>query len=340
MRQNRPQATDQVDPSGDAPSLSSSSSTVLTPSEIPRQENQITPILEGSAAEGNAVEDDGLELLRDLLFDEYRQQIMMMRNEVTRLQAELDALETQIQDKEALLSTITPVIAGAIRTNINESRDEMIEALTPVIAGAIRTNINESRDEMIDALYPIMGRLVQRSVTEAMRDLVQRIDQQMRRTLNLKAMWKQFKARLRGVSSAEMVMRDALPLDVEQIFLIHKESGLLLLHLSASGKTDDDSDIISGMLTAITEFTEDAFGRREEESLNEIQYGDRSILLEAAHLVYIAIVINGFESSEFRNQMREIMIAIEHRHAAALHHYDGDDSRFEESKAILASLLT
>ena len=317
MRQNRPQATDQVDPSGDAPSLSSSSSTVLTPSEIPRQENQITPILEGSAAEGNAVEDDGLELLRDLLFDEYRQQIMMMRNEVTRLQAELDALETQIQDKEALLSTITPVIAGAIRTNINESRDEMI-----------------------DALYPIMGRLVQRSVTEAMRDLVQRIDQQMRRTLNLKAMWKQFKARLRGVSSAEMVMRDALPLDVEQIFLIHKESGLLLLHLSASGKTDDDSDIISGMLTAITEFTEDAFGRREEESLNEIQYGDRSILLEAAHLVYIAIVINGFESSEFRNQMREIMIAIEHRHAAALHHYDGDDSRFEESKAILASLLT
>ena len=260
--------------------------------------------------------EDSFELLRSLLFDEYRQQIGRMRSEVEQLQTLLDVLERQIQDEDALIETITPVIAGAIRTNISESRDEMV-----------------------DALYPIMGKLVQRSVTEAMRDLAQRIDQQMRRTLDVQSLWRRLSARLRGLSNAEVAMRDALPLAVEEIFLIHRETGLLLLHFSPDGKTDEDSDIISGMLTAITEFTQDAFGRNEEESLNEIQYGGRSILLEVAHFVYMAVVINGFESSEFRSNMRETMITIEHRYASSLRRYDGDASRFQESKTLLATLL-
>ncbi len=261
--------------------------------------------------------EDSFEVLRSLLFDGDREQLIRVRSELKQLQTILDALERQIQDEDALIETITPVIAGAIRTNISESRDEMV-----------------------DALYPIMGKLVQRSVTEAMRDLAQRIDQQMRSTLDVQSFWRRLSARLRGISDAEMAMRNALPLTVEQIFLIHRETGLLLLHHATNGKADEDSDIISGMLTAITEFTQDAFGRNEEESLNEIQYGGRSILLEVAHFVYIAVVINGFESGDFRSNMRETMIAIEHRYASSLRRYDGDASRFQESKALLTTLLT
>ncbi|MCB0062807.1 MAG: hypothetical protein KDE19_11850, partial [Caldilineaceae bacterium] len=78
-------------------------------------------------------EEEAFDLLRTLLFDEYRQQITQMRTQVVELQAVLDALEQQIQDEEALINTITPVIAGAIRTNISESRDEMVDALYPIM---------------------------------------------------------------------------------------------------------------------------------------------------------------------------------------------------------------
>ncbi len=309
------QSLQAVDPNNPSIGQANSSPTAINsanmaPSDLGSHPEQEPPLPTSEEIE------DSFELLRSLLFDEYRQQIVRMRSEVGQLQTLLDALERQIQDEDALIETITPVIAGAIRTNISESRDEMV-----------------------DALYPIMGKLVQRSVTEAMRDLAQRIDQQMRRTLDVQSFWRRLRARLRGISDAEMAMRDALPLAVEEIFLIHRESGLLLLHLSPNGKTDEDSDIISGMLTAITEFTQDAFGRNEDESLNEIQYGGRSILLEVAHFVYMAIVINGFESSGFRSEMRETMIAIEHRYASSLRHYDGDASRFQESKNLLATLL-
>lgn len=261
-------------------------------------------------------DDEPFEMLSTILFGEYRQQIVQMRQQVTDLQRLLDALEVQINDEEALISTITPVIASAIRTNITDSRDEMI-----------------------DALYPIMGKLVQRSVTEAMRDLARRIDEQMRRTFNVQALWRQMLVRMRGVSQAEMALRDAFPFHVLQVFLIHRETGLLLMHCAQQTEETTDSDLISSMLTAIRDFTEDAFGRGQEAELNEIQYGERSILIEVAHMVYIAVVIEGVLRSGFREQMREMMITIEHQHATALRTYDGDASRFTSADAALRTLL-
>lgn len=263
-----------------------------------------------------AADDEPFELLSTLLFGEQRQQIANMRQQIEKLQQLIDDLEVQINDEEALVSTITPVIASAIRTNITESRDEMI-----------------------DALYPIMGKLVQRSVTEAMRDLARRIDEQMRRTFDFKALWRQMFARMRGVSDAEMALRNAFPFQVLQIFLIHRETGLLLMHCAQASEESTDSDLISSMLTAIRDFTEDAFGRGQEAELNEIQYGDRSILIEVAHLVYIAVVCEGVLGSGFREQMRETMITIEHQHTAALRPYDGDASRFASADESLRMLL-
>ncbi|MEZ4735724.1 MAG: hypothetical protein R3E79_52205 [Caldilineaceae bacterium] len=264
-----------------------------------------------------AIEDTTLELLRDLLFGEYRQQVARMRTEVNELQSLLDELEVQINDKEALVNTITPVIATAIRTNIRESQSEMV-----------------------DALYPIMGKLVQRSVTEAMRELAQRIDSQMRKAFNFQDAFRRIMARLRGISEAEMIMRDALPFQLLELFLIHRETGLLLMHASSSAEEADDSDIISSMLTAIRDFVADAFGRGEEGELQQIQYGGKSILLEVAHLVYIAAVIEGVEPHNFREQLRQTMIAVEHHHAKLLENYDGNAEPFELSEVLFGALLT
>ena len=262
-------------------------------------------------------QDASLELLRDLIFGEYRQQVARMRAEVSELQSLLDGLEEQINDKQALVATITPVIADAIRTNIRDSQSEMI-----------------------DALYPIMGKLVQRSVTEAMRDLAQRIDHQMRKTFNFKETIQRMTARLRGVSDAEMALRNALPFQVLELFLIHRESGLLLLHASTTPEEATDSDLISSMLTAIRDFTQDAFGRGEKEELNQIQYGGKGILLEVAHLVYLAAVVDGIEPRNFREQMRGTMITIGHQHADILQSYDGNAAPFAPAQAALADLLT
>lgn len=205
---------------------------------------------------------------------------------------------------------------------------------------AIRRKIRDARDEMVEALYPIIGRTVIRAVSEAIRDLARAVDAQMRASLSPQTLWRRLKARIKGVPSAEVALREALPFQVNEVFLIHRETGLLLRHISCDPEASPDSDLISGMLTAIRDFAQDAFGRGQEGELNAIQYGERRIMIEAARHAYLAVVVDGIEPPGFRAEMRERIIDIEHAYEKTLRNYDGDPMPLAPAEASLRSLLT
>lgn len=268
-----------------------------------------------ASADGSG-DDEALELLRGILLEKSRRRMHELQHEIDKLQHLLDLLEEQVNDEDALVATIKPVIAEAIGSSISDSRDEMIEAL-----------------------YPIVGRLVGKAVTEAMRDLVRNIDSQMRNAFSFAGIKQQVQARAGGVSHAEMTLRTALPFTVEELFLIHRDSGLLINYLSRTGEVQDDSDLISGMLTAIRDFAQDAFGRGEEGQLEEIHYGDFRILLEAGKYAYIAAVVEGFEPMGYRTQVRDVLYRIEHNNFRLLRHYEGDPSVLANVQTELSALM-
>ena len=264
----------------------------------------------GAAPEGGSGDDPSLDTLREILTGSQRQRI-------EALEAEVDALKQQLDDKDALIATITPVLGDAIRRRIAEAREEMIEAL-----------------------YPIIGQLVVRAVSEAVRDLARTVDAQVRTSFDLRSIWWRLRARLGGASSAEVSLRQALPFRVEEVFLIHRESGLLLRHLSQVASDQADSELVSAMLAAIRDFASDAFGRGEEGELDVIEHGERRILIEAAQHAYLAVVAGGVEPPGYRALMRERLIQIEHAHRAALSYYTGDAQSLAAADAPLRSLIS
>jgi hypothetical protein len=251
-----------------------------------------------------------LAALREILVGEEQRRLAGLELQVADLQR-------QVADKEALIALLTPVMTDAIRTTIRDHRAAMVEAL-----------------------YPIIGQLVVRAVAEAIRDLARSIDQRMRVSLNPRAIWRRIWARVQGVSEAELALRAALPFSVADIFLVHRHSGLLLLHLGREAGATADPDVVGGMLTAIRDFTHDAFGRDREGQLDEIQYGDRRILIEAAQDAYLAVVVDGVEPPGFRAQMREEIMAVQSEHAEALRGYDGDATHLGLDEARLRRLMT
>jgi hypothetical protein len=192
---------------------------------------------------------------------------------------------------------------------------------------------------MIEALYPIIGQLVVRAATEAVRDLARTVDAQVRRSFDLRAMWWRIRARLGGASQAEMSLRTSLPFTVNEVFLIHRETGLLLWHASHDPEAARESELVGSMLTAIRDFTRDAFGRGRDGELEEIEYGDEHILLEATRHAYLAVVVSGVEPPGFRAEMRERLIQVEHRFADVLHRYEGDPTVLSSVQEILSPLL-
>ena len=253
--------------------------------------------------------DPAIEALREILLSDHRRKI-------ARLEAQLAELERQMNDEEALIATITPVIGDAIRRKIQSAREEMVEAL-----------------------YPIIGQVVLRAVSEAIEDLARTVDARVRTSFNPRRVWWRLRARLGGVSSPELALREALPFQVVETFLIHRETGLLLVHVSQDAEAVSDPDLIGSMLTAIRDFVQDAFGQDVEgEHLEEIEYGDRRILIEAAQRSYLAVVVEGIEPPGFRAEMRERLLEIERTFQDQLRRYDGDAGPFQAAEGTLRSL--
>lgn len=253
--------------------------------------------------------DLSLETIRQILFGEDQSRI-------ARLEAELNSLDERVTDRDALIATISPVLGDSIRRQIRDSRQEMIEAL-----------------------YPIVGQLVVRAVSEAIRDLARSVDEQVRRSFNMQNLWWRLRARIGGASPAEIALRAALPCEVSQVLLVHQETGLLLWYVARDPAATHDMDLVGSMLTAIRDFSAETFGQGKEGHLDEVEYGDRRILIEGSQNAYLAAVIDGVEPPGFRAEMRERVVEVEHRFGHRLRNYEGDPTDLTSVEEILSPLL-
>lgn len=260
------------------------------------------------------------------------------------------------QMDDALLDDLRAIVAGPDRERMEllEARiaqvehrtgdhEALVARVSPILGDAIRRQVREDRDEMVESLYPIIGQLITRAVAEAIRDLARTIDSRMRTSFSPAHFLRHLQARARGVSGAELALRDVLPFEVAEVFLIHRESGLLLLHLPqeqlSASDAEDNSDLVSSMLTAIRDFAQDAFGQDQQGELDEIQYGDRRILIEALQHVYLAVVVDGVEPAGFRTKLREQGLEVENAHLEVLREYNGDASQLDSAQPALARLM-
>jgi len=73
--------------------------------------------------------------------------------------------------------------------------------------------------------------------------------------------------------------------------------------------------------------------------MEEIEFGDQRILIEASRHAYLAVVVDGVEPPGFRSEMCERVIQIEHRFGDLRRHYEGDSLRLAEAQEMLLPLL-
>ena len=256
------------------------------------EDNETQPLNDPSREAQSSQPDTPLEQLRRIILHSQIQK-------TDQLETDLDDLERLVNDESSLVKMIAPVLGEAIRLKINEARDEMIEVL-----------------------YPIIGQVVQRAVTEAVSDLARSLDAQVKSSFDWRLAWWRMRARFGGASEAQIRLRELLPFKVTDILLIHRETGLLMYYLPGELSIASDTDLFSGMLTAIHNFSEDLLGRDDQAELGEITYGDQRILIETAHNSLLAVVINGTAPPGFRAEMRDRLIEIEHTYLVLLWCFD------------------
>ncbi|MEM7332505.1 MAG: hypothetical protein AAF490_10465 [Chloroflexota bacterium] len=218
------------------------------------------------------------------------------------LQQNVDQLEVKIAKQKAYFNQrLEQEFAMLFGKAAHEHPEKITQALGPILGKAIHYQIENEKESLVKALSPIILQSVRQAISDFMRDLQNRIDSQIRAASRPDKIVSSFWARIRGIEPSEMILRDALPFAVDELFLIQPNSGLLMGHWSKEIDEEDDSGLISGMLTAVRDFVKDSFlPDGDSFGLQEIQYGNHRILLHNGVKVYLAAVITGTHPQKFR----------------------------------------
>jgi len=110
---------------------------------------------------------------------------------------------------------------------------------------------------------------------------------------------------------------------INDAFLIYSD-GRLIKSVSFKSKLSEgmDEDIMSGMLTAVTDFITDSFSEKSG-TLKTLQYGKMTIFIERGATMFLAVVFQGQPPEDLRIRMRLGIIKVWEKYKTYLKMWDG-----------------
>ena len=211
-----------------------------------------------------AMEKDHFEQLRNLILESDRENYAE-QNE--RILAKLNELERELNDPEKFAAVI-----------------------------------QQSKAEIIDVLCPVLGKMMKKFIASEITRIKENIEKQSKAIFSFQFLKQTIKNKMAGVSKGDAAIDQAMGGSLLQIFVIDKNSGLLIGEYSPQNILEPD--LVAGMLSAIKSFVESAFGQENSE-LESLEYSSYKILLYNFNRFYFACVMEGFIDAELRAQLQD-----------------------------------
>jgi len=241
-------------------------------------------------------QEDKLQLLREIL-------LVDDREVASAVNKRLELITETIEKREKLSEKVDPII----KARLDKFIAEIPSTLGPTITKTLQQEIQNSKDQVVEALYPIMGKMIKRYVQNEIKKLSETINKKVNNTFSFSGLKRKFRSRITGVKESDLILIEADPPIINEIFVIQKGSGILLGNHS---KTETlDKDMVSGMLTAIKSFVEDAFSGGNQ-NLEAIEYELYTLHIQNFFSYYIAVVISGNYNRSFESKIENKLLGL------------------------------
>src|SRR5579863_10512732 len=156
-----------------------------------------------------------------------------------------ESMRQRLDNPSRRAEDIASVLADAVRLR---SDAKLRRALQPLLEEALQLSVQSNPRMLADALFPIFGKAIRKAITSELDGMLQSLSQTLEQSLSWRSLqwrWESFRS---GKPYTEIVVLRSLLYRVEQVFLIHRSSGLLLQHVAAPRAEMKDPEIVSSML--------------------------------------------------------------------------------------------
>lgn len=227
---------------------------------------------------------DALGELRALLFG-------VEARRIDGVETQLRALAESRLARADLKAATAKVLAEALREAEVSDHRALADALAPLIVRAIQAEIRNSRDAMVEALYPLVGRLVSAAVADGLRRVTEGIAEQIDALISARRWSWRMKSLATGRPVAEIAFAETQRARVSRVLCLERGSGQLIA-VWPQAEVDGRSDMMSGLIAAITEFAATTFAG-EGGSLRALDLGARHVLLRSSATLIVAAECDG-----------------------------------------------
>ena len=198
------------------------------------------------------------------------------------------------------------------------------------VTPAISKGIADNKETMIDALYPIMGGMISKYVTQAIKEMMETINKKIESGLSFERYKRKAKAKLTGVSETELLMEESSEATISSLFVIQKESSLLIAEANLENQEIDDAHMVASMASAIKDFINDWAQNTEPGSEVQIlSYGNATLYIESAGSVFLVAFLDAEPDYEQRAEINAFFASVLKEYSDFFQHFDGDDSTKE-----------
>ena len=234
-------------------------------------------------------------------------------------QARIDELERRLaQDLDSMVADVLPKTVVASR----KQGDALAWAFEPLLDRSVREIVRKDPAGFADAISPAIGPAIRAAIARAIQVMVQRVNEALSHSLSVRGLRWRVEAARSGRPYAEIVLLRTLVYRVEQMFLIQRETGLLIRHQTAADVPDQDPDQISAMLSALETFTHEAF--REDARLERFRVGELEGWVEQGPSAILVAIVRGTAPEKYEVVLRAALERAHLEYGEALVDFRGD----------------
>ena len=239
--------------------------------------------------------------------------------------------ESKKIEDSALKNALSPIDNAIIESNYESTKEQMTAHIAPLLGPAIKEQVKNQKDDVVDALYPVIGNMISRYVTKSLEEMLVNINAQIQSGLSYKTLKRKVKAKMQGVSEAQLLLNENVSSNIQAIFLIHKDTGIVLAQAQNPNHEINDPDMLASMMTAIRSFVNDWVSQDgESKELGEIDYSGNKIIIEASSYSYLAVIVEGAAYKTTYEKIRDTLGNIVSLYGENIREFEGDLENFSE----------
>ncbi|MEZ6016608.1 MAG: hypothetical protein R3F49_15935 [Planctomycetota bacterium] len=248
----------------------------------------------------------------------------------------IEALEAR--PERPSVEDVAALLPDAVRRRVAHDED-LARALASTIESGLERSARANPTALAEAIHPALGPAIRKAIQAALSQALESFNVALENSLSPRGLGWRIEALRTGRPFAEVVLLKSLVYRVEQVFLIHRKTGVLLAEAAHPAIARKDPELVSSMLAAIRDFAVDSFGGDPDADLDRIDLAGLRITLVGSPDAVLAAVVRGTPPERLRAQLEAALETIGAKCSGAFATFRGDSTPFEAQAHVLEDCL-